>query len=117
MSLTQSDMPGPSPEAKAAQFAQWQLREAYYEARRAAPAGEAHQDPAVQQALSAYDASVDALEALMGPDAHCSQVDCELWGEFSDFYKDEVGFRPRGMHFTRQSVLAWIARQSEAMAA
>ena len=117
MSLTINDMPGATPEAKSLQFEQWQRREALYAARRAAPVGQEYTAPSAQKALADYEATVVALGSLLGPDAPCSQVDCDLWGEFSDFYKDVIGFRPRGMPFTRQTVLEWIFRHSQPQAA
>lgn len=56
-----------------------------------------------------YDATVQKLIEILGEDAHCSQVDCELWNQFSDLYKDDNGCRPRG-EYTRDQVLDYLIR-------
>lgn len=60
-------------------------------------------------AVQAYDDSVAGLIALLGPEAGCYEVDSDLWSQYSDFYKDENGFRPRH-HVTRTEVLAFFER-------
>lgn len=119
MFTTEDMMPGPTPEAKALQHAQWVVLERYYDAhgdaRKRFPAM-AHEDigkvPEVVAAREAYDATVTNLAALLGADAHCNFVDSELWSFFSDFYKDTNGFRPR-YHLNRTEVKAWIERESK----
>jgi hypothetical protein len=64
-------------------------------------------DAARDEANRMYDATVEALTALLGSDAHCADVDCDLYGFYSDAYKDRNGFRPRG-HVTRADVLLWM---------
>lgn len=61
--------------------------------------------PEYQAKKQAYEASVSRLEDLLGVEAHCSQVDMDLWSLYSDMYKDTHGFRPRGMHVTRAAAL------------
>lgn len=109
-------MPGPSDEARALQLQQCQAREALYDAWNDAYAKTdykdseaAHQDAAYVAAKAAYEATVTALEALLGPDAHCNAVDTDLWSLFSDCYKDDAGFRPR-FHQTRTQVQEYLAR-------
>lgn len=109
--LNESHMPGPSDEARALQLRQYAAYDAMYEAlnavRRENPSLDyqaAYQQPAVLATKQAYEETVAALQALLGAEAHCNLVDCDLWSAFSDFYKDKNGFRPRGIHFTRDAV-------------
>ncbi len=60
---------------------------------------------AVALAIRNYDATVAELEALLGPDAECYEVDCDLWSNYNDWFKSENGVRPR-FYITRASVLA-----------
>lgn len=53
------------------------------------------------------DAIAEELELQLGTDAPCWHTDQVLWGEYSDFYKERNGFRPR-MPSTRAEVRAWI---------
>lgn len=53
-----------------------------------------------------------ALIRLHGPDAHCNEVDADLWGLVSDLYKDEYGIRPR-FHMTYEGAQEWLDRQQE----
>jgi len=64
-------------------------------------------DAARDEANRMYDATVAALEVLLGAAAHCADVDCDLYGFYSDAYKDRNGFRPRG-HVTRSEVKEWM---------
>jgi hypothetical protein len=47
------------------------------------------------------------LMTLLGKDAHCAQVDCQLWDEYSDFMKEKTGMRPHE-HVTRALVALWM---------
>jgi hypothetical protein len=64
-------------------------------------------DPACLEAKNRYEASVAALKALLGPDAHCNSVDADLWSFYSDCYKSENGFRPRA-HVTCTEATAYL---------
>jgi hypothetical protein len=67
--------------------------------------------PEVQQkALAAYEETVTKLSALLGPDAHCAQVDNDLFSAFSDLWKDDYGSRPRH-HVTVADVKEWLAKR------
>lgn len=110
MALTIEHMPGPTPEAKTLQFKQWGLLTAFYDARAAQPIGMEENGPEATAALAAYDQSVSELEALLGPEASVQAVDCELGSTFSDVYKSEYGFRPRG-HFSLTYVRDWLERR------
>lgn len=101
--LTVGQMYGPTPEAKAAQHRQMVLLDAYYDVANAFKFENA---PAVAIARNAYKESVRVLEGILGPEAHCNFVDCELWQEYSDMHKYTVGFRPGG-HLTRKQTLDW----------
>jgi hypothetical protein len=61
----------------------------------------------VVAANAKYDATVNALREMLGPDAHCAEVDCDLYGTYSDLYKDRCNFRPRG-HITYEAVKAYV---------
>ena len=54
-----------------------------------------------------YDRTVEQLLEALGSDAHCAEVDCDLYGFYSDAYKDRNGFRPTG-HVTRKDVQSWM---------
>lgn len=117
--LKLSDFPGPTDQARELQSRQYDLLRAMYDAWNDAYAaqsvkdyGAARQDPVYQQARAAYDASVSELTALLGEDAHCNNVDCDLFSLYSDLYKDDAGFRPRH-HITRAQVQAWLDRRAE----
>lgn len=122
-------MPGPTDEARALQLKQCELYDAMYDVLNAvrqrigyeAPFEQAAQDPSFVAAKAAYDASVVELQALLGENAHCNEVDTDLWSSFSDCYKSEHNFRPRGQHWTRAQVLKWfddlVERQKNAPAA
>lgn len=69
------------------------------------------QHPDCVAAVARYDASVAALESLLGVDAHCNQVDADLWGLYSDCFKSENGFRPRH-HVTRAAAKDYLAQRS-----
>lgn len=102
-------MPGPTPEAKAAQLRQRELITALYAAYNST---RDYESPEYKKASAAYDESVQALEALLGPDVPCHFVDCGLADMFSDYYKDVNNFRPHGLGYTRQQVVDWCARQN-----
>jgi hypothetical protein len=110
LALTIEHMPGPTAEAKALQLKQWELLTAFYDARNAQPDGMQGNGPEATAALAAYDRSVAELEALLGPEASVQAVDCELGSTFSDVYKSEYGFRPRG-HFSLTYVRDWLKRR------
>lgn len=110
------DRPEQSAQALALREKQDAAREAMYDAWNAAVArfnyqgyNAAAKEPEVLKAQAAYDATVGELEALLGPDAHCNAVDCDLWSLFSDCYKNDTGFRPR-FHQTRAQVQAYLAK-------
>lgn len=105
------DMPGPSPEAKVLQHAQMTAYNAWCTARNAARIANRETSTEAEMARKAYDETVVQLVALLGAEAQCHEVDSELFSEFSDFYKDVVGCRPR-FPITRKEVQNWIARHS-----
>ena len=49
--------------------------------------------------------------ALLGPEAHCSSVDIELWGQYSDMFKSVEDSRPQH-HVTRDQAKGWLSAQS-----
>lgn len=61
--------------------------------------------------VAEYDALCDQLEKILGTEAHCNEVDPDLFGFYSDLYKDDHGFRPLH-HITRAEVKQWLARRS-----
>lgn len=61
---------------------------------------------------NSYNETVKTLIQLLGENAHCNEVDCDLWGYFSDYYKDVNGFRPRH-YMTRKDVETWITEDHE----
>lgn len=65
-----------------------------------------HASPEYQQALKAYNDTVTALVAELGPLANCSAVDIDRWGTYSDCYKSDHGFRPG--HATLAEVNAYL---------
>lgn len=109
MTLKVEDMPGPTPEAQALQLKQWTTLDEFYAARARQPFGQKENGPEATVAMEQYDATVVALVSMLGPDAHCSQVDSELWSTFSDVYKSHNSFRPRG-YFTLTEVKDWLQR-------
>lgn len=117
--LDLTDMPGPSDAARALQLAQYAAHDAMYDAWNEAHAKAnfnyeaANQDAAYRARVQDYEKTVADLEALLGPDAHCNEVDTDLWSSFSDCFKDEAGFRPR-FHQTRLQVQQYFARRSAA---
>lgn len=94
-----------SPQVLALQVVQSASRERAYAAMAAGD------QLALEHANAQYDATVLDLVAELGPDAHCAEVDCDLFGFYSDCYKDRNGFRPRG-HVTRKQVQEWMERDS-----
>lgn len=105
------DMPGPTSHAKVLQHAQMTAYDAWCTARNDARMANKETSPEAETARTAYDETVSQLVALLGVEAPCHQVDSELFSEFSDFYKDVVGCRPR-FPITRAEVQNWIARHS-----
>lgn len=106
--------PGPSEEAKRLQLDQYLKCDAMYDAWNDALKEVGHdkrdaagQNPAYIAAKKAYDDTVVALQALLGPEAHCNHVDADLWSLYSDCYKDKNNIRPR-WHHTRQQVIEWL---------
>jgi hypothetical protein len=97
------DMPGPTAEAREIQFRQWAKRDSMYElwGQNQEPA------PAAVAAKVEYDATVTELCELLGPNAHCAQVDSDLFSMFSDAHKDVYNFRPRH-HVTLLEVRQWL---------
>ena len=64
-------------------------------------------DPALRAPLvAAYDRTVRALEALLGPTVHVGRVDCELFEALHEVHESDVGSRP-GFH-TRASARAYL---------
>lgn len=119
MYLNESHMPGPTDEARQLQLKQYEACDAMYTALNDARAAEpgasveaAYQNPVFIDKKAVYDGSVTELERLLGAGAHCCQVDCDLWSAFSDWFKSEHNFRPRGMHFTRADVLKRMHSES-----
>lgn len=45
-----------------------------------------------------YETLRDELLQIVGADAHVNLVDPWMWDAYSDCYKDDVGFRPKGHH-------------------
>lgn len=111
-------MPGPTDEARELQLAQANALDAVYDSMRSvdllnANAREALKaNPEYQAARARYEQTVQQLQALLGPDAHCNCVDCELWSFYSDCFKSDHGFRPRE-HMTRADVKAAVERMSD----
>lgn len=59
--------------------------------------------------LGCYNRIQEALEALW-PDLHAGVTDPWQYDTYSDLYKDDYGFRPRG-HVTGPEVRQWIKRR------
>lgn len=59
------------------------------------------------KAVDAYNATVNELVTLLGPDAHCCDVDMDTFSVYSDLYKDRNNIRPR-FHTTLNEAKAWI---------
>ena len=111
-----SDMAGPTDKAREIQLVQANAADEIYavmravrEARPGISSEEMRAVPEVIAANAVYDATVEQLEALLGKDASCCYIDCELWSSFSDFFKSENNIRPR-FHITREGVLQYFAR-------
>jgi hypothetical protein len=116
--LQESDMSGPSDEARALQLQQYKATDAFYEVwsaveRRHGPNSldTIRADPEYVAARTAYESTVTQLSQLLGSDAHCNHVDCDLWSLFSDCYKSDNNCRPR-MHMTRAAVQAYFGHRS-----
>lgn len=59
---------------------------------------------------TAYATLVGIAKSVLGPEAHCNDVDPDLWQAFSDCYKSDNGFRPRSW-MTAAEVEAYFARR------
>lgn len=103
-------MPGPTPEAQAAQLDQFELLEAVYSAYNKTRSMDS---PECKAARAKYDESVQALETMLGKEVPGQFVDCELAQSFSDHYKFVLGLRPRGLGYTRQQMLDWQERNNQ----
>lgn len=127
--LKLEDMPGPTDEARRLQHQQYGASDALYDALNAALArsdnpdrqaayAAAREDATFKARLADYEATVSALQALLGPQAHCCEVDSDLWSTYSDCYKSEHGIRPR-FHRTPQQVREYldVPRQASTEAA
>jgi hypothetical protein len=55
-----------------------------------------------------YATLVGIAKSVLGPEAHCNDVDPDAFSAYSDCYKDEAGFRPRGW-VTAAEVEAFLA--------
>lgn len=64
-------------------------------------------------ARAAYEETVQKLSSLLGPDAHCAQVDKDQFNTFSELWKDDFGFSPRH-HVTIADVDQWLKERDEA---
>ena len=97
-------MPGPTDEARLLQQQQCIAYDRMYGAMNyESKPGTNDYGPKTEIAKAAYEETVSALVALLGEDAHCSEVDTDLFSAYSDFYKSDAGFRPRH-HATRADV-------------
>jgi hypothetical protein len=112
--LKESDMLGPTDEARALQLMQFKACDKMYDAWSAAierhgrdNTEAVNADSEFSTARTAYETTVTQLEQLLGTDAHCNYVDSDLWSLFSDCYKSDNNFRPR-MQMTRVEVQAWL---------
>lgn len=109
---TADDMPGPTREAKEKQLEQLILRETLYDTLQKVRAQNpelegiaAYRHAAYIEKRNAYEKTVAELEAMLGENAHCTAVDCDLWDTYSDWFKSEHGIRPR-FHVTRAAAQA-----------
>lgn len=59
--------------------------------------------------VTAYDDTVRQLMGVLGEDAPCYEVDCDLWSVYSDVFKSQHNFRPRGRD-SRAQVLEALQR-------
>jgi hypothetical protein len=82
-----------------------EIRDAFYDAYNA----DNHE--AALNIMHEYDEAVNEAVAA-NPDKHCNEVDPWLWQEFSDWHKDEYGFRPTGV-YTRDDVVATMPGRSQ----
>jgi hypothetical protein len=62
-----------------------------------------------------YATLVGIAKSVLGPEAHCNDVDPDLFSAFSDCYKSDNGIRPR-FWMTVAEVEAWFARRDAAEA-
>lgn len=70
---------------------------------------------AVEGWRTQYATLVGIAKSVLGPEAHCNDVDPDLWQAFSDCYKSDNGFRPRFWN-TAAEVEAWFADREAAAA-
>lgn len=54
-----------------------------------------------------YDEAVEDALTILGDDAHCNDTDPIMFSAYSDCYKSEHNFRPRG-HVTRAGVVSYL---------
>ena len=107
-------MPGPTDEARLLQQKQCIAYDRMYGAMNFEPKFvSSSYAPKTEIAKAAYEETVAALVALLGEDAHCSQVDTDMFSAYSDFYKSDAGFRPRH-HVTRADVKNYFDRLPKA---
>lgn len=59
-------------------------------------AGEDDKNEALTAWRETYATLVGIAKSVLGPEAHCNDVDPDSWGAYSDCYKSDAGFRPRG---------------------
>jgi hypothetical protein len=78
-----------------------ELRDAFYAAWNAG-----NQDLALSITHEYNEVVKEAVAA--NPDGHCNEVDPWKWQEFSDWFKDFYGVRPRDK-YTRRDVVATLA--------
>jgi hypothetical protein len=111
MYLKESDMPGPTSEARLLQIKQHLARDTMYrtlnDVREKHPHltnQDARRQPRFQAAKQAYDHTVDQLLVLLGPSVPCFMVDLDQWLEYSDWYKSAYGCRPFGARITRDEI-------------
>lgn len=64
--------------------------------------------PEREEIVAKLDANVEMLLNVFGENTHCNKIDFEMFGLFSDLYKDRVGFRPRNEGWTYRRVKDWL---------
>lgn len=62
-------------------------------------------------ARAAYEETVQELLARLGENAPCTSIDQDSAQFFSDWYKEEHNFRPRG--FTYKQMVDWMDHQKQ----
>lgn len=106
-----SGMPGPAVVA-ALQLEQAIVCEGLRARDHETPGCQREADPVYRNLQARYEASVQALEAALGPHAHCNQVDRQLWSALSKLHKLTHGFWPHG-HHTRLEAKQHLAHLAE----